>query len=105
MERYCDFMAKWAPLILVVALSGTAWATMSLRRSWVIVDEDKTARMTINETAEGIEVYTNKAARFEPTRLTKQEAAELGRALLEAAGETEKARQSPPHVYFHEAKP
>ena len=71
--------------LLCAAVGASAAAIVS--RSWEIRHGDATmVRMT--EVGEEVDLLTYGAFRFSPVRLTHEEAASLGRALLEAAGES-----------------
>ena len=60
-----------------------------MSRSWTINDGTST-KVRMTEVTDGVDLLTYGTSRFESVRLSKEEAASLGRALLEAAGEKEK---------------
>lgn len=68
---------------------GASAASVAITRAWTIRGDDNSAIVRVSETPEGVTImtWTN---RFEERALTKAEAASLGRALLEAAGQPEK---------------
>lgn len=71
---------------LVALLAVGASAAVSMSRSWTINDGTAT-KVRMTEVTDGVDLLTYGTSRFESVRLTKEEAASLGRALLEAAGE------------------
>lgn len=75
--------------VLLLALSGTAWAHYSYKAVTKNLDAVEVA-----QSIDGNRVYV--VIEKTTTILTKPEAAELGRALLEAAGEPEKKCESCP---------
>ena len=81
-------MTRLLPLI-VLALAGSAWASVKSFKSWSLIDDDSAiSKVTVTQTDDGVNLTAYRTNRFEPVKLTKEEAASLGRALLEAAGES-----------------
>lgn len=77
--------------VLLCAAVGAS-AAVSMSKSWRLTRDDGTGTtsVTMTETPDGVDLLTWGRSRFEAVKLTKEEAASLGRALLEAAGEPEK---------------
>lgn len=78
--------------VAVALLAVGASAAVSMSKSWRLTRDDGTGTtsVTMTETPEGVDLLTWGRTRFEAVKMTKDEAASLGRALLEAAGQPEK---------------
>lgn len=79
--------------ISIAVLAATVAAASGTRtRSWTLNGDGEGifARVTMYEAEDGVRLKTYHESRFRPVKLTREEAASLGRALLEAAGEMER---------------
>ena len=85
-------------LVLVLILAaGASAASVQLLRSWRIPDTGTATLVNVSEEPDGkvrLRLFGQSAVTFRWADFSREEAASLGRALLEAAGQPEKVCQS-----------
>lgn len=86
-------MKRLLPLLALALAAGSAGAGVIMQRTWVVRDETSLKEgwpstiARVGNHDEKVEISLYGLVGLATRRLTRQEAAELGRALLEAAGE------------------
>ena len=87
--KLCATEKVWLAIAASFLVIGASAATMKVTKSWRLYDDvdSSTARVSLSEAEDGIDLITESGYRYKPVKLTKDQAASLGHALLEAAGE------------------